>query len=102
MHLTPLLVLREALPSQITDERVALAAIRTHGDGMTDPAQVGRVIEQNGDIHVAGVVPGYRASVMANEVAPALESTSQAFVAQASALQAMEPGQAHARGPSLA
>jgi hypothetical protein len=93
--------LRNALPDSVPDDRVALAAVRTYENGMKDMSQVGRVGEFDGNVHVAGTTPGYRASVLATEAIPPLASSSQQFTQQVAAAQTQEVA-SPSRGQAMA
>ncbi|MEE7545715.1 hypothetical protein HF319_00470 [Xanthomonas sp. Kuri4-1] len=93
--------LRQELPPHISDERVAFAAQRAHDAGIHDMSRVGRVIEREGDIFIAGITPGFRASVLAAEQPPTIEHSSTALAQHAAAQPSVEP-HAQVTGPRIA
>lgn len=59
--------LRARFPENVNDARVAHAAVRAIDAGIDDPAKIAGAVERNGELHVAGITPGFRVTVGAQE-----------------------------------
>lgn len=62
--------LRQDLPAEVDDSRVAYAAHKTRQAGMLEPDEAALAVVRDGNIYVAGKTPGYVAVVAANETVP--------------------------------
>lgn len=69
--------LRARLPETVSDARIAYAAVRVIDAGIDDPAKIAGALERNGDLHVAGTVPGFRVTVGAQEPAGDTETLNR-------------------------
>lgn len=69
--------LRARLPESVSDARIAHAAVRAIDAGIDDPAKIAGIVERNGDLHVAGTVPGFRVTVGAQEPAGDTETLNR-------------------------
>lgn len=59
--------LRARFSGSVSDERVAQAALLAVDAGIDTPGKIANVAERNGDLHVAGNTPGFRASLGADQ-----------------------------------
>lgn len=85
--------LRSRFPETVDDARVAHAAVRAIDAGIDDPAKIAGAVERNGELHVAGHIPGYRASLGAHEQVAETHVLNQQLTerSQQAVAQAVQP-----------
>jgi len=70
--------IRQNVPAQVADEKVAQAMLQAKQNGIPDAGRIGRIGVVDGTLWVAGVVPGFHAGVSMSEPAPPMQDTLRA------------------------
>ncbi|MGO1002021.1 peptidoglycan-binding domain-containing protein [Lysobacter sp. CA196] len=70
--------IRQNVPAQVADEKVAQAMLQAKQNGIPDAGRIGRIGVVDGTLWIAGVVPGFHAGVSTSEPAPPMQGTLRA------------------------
>jgi hypothetical protein len=73
--------IREAAPTNFTDEHVTYAMLRAKEDGISDASKISSVRMSGDTLWVAGTTPGTRASVNINEPVPNIQESTKLVLA---------------------